>query len=96
MDDSEFRKILNLLPEGMRAKFTVNAKNIREKTEEKTNDIRNCIKLEVKGKPVSLKSDVATCRDRSILDVNLQFISDEKIQSQTLAMKELKENHGGF
>ena len=80
----------------MRAKFTVNAENIREKIGKKANDVRYCIKLEVEGKVVSLKADVVTCRDRSILGVNLQFISDGKIQLRTLAMKKLKENQSGF
>ena len=31
IDDSGFRKIVNPFLEGMRAKFTVNAENIREK-----------------------------------------------------------------
>ena len=50
----------------------------------------------VKHRLVALKADVATCRDRSILDVNLQFINDGKVQLRTLAMKELKKNHIGF
>ena len=89
-DDSGFRKNFKPLLEGMRAKFTVNAENIHEKIGENANDVRNNIKLEVEGKVVFLKADVVTCRDRSILGVNLQFISDGKIQLRTLAMKELK------
>ena len=96
MDGSGFREILNSLLEGMRAKFSVNAENIREKIGVKANDVPYRIKLEVEGKLVSLKADVATCRDRSILGVNLQFISDGKIQLRTLAMKALKENYIGF
>ena len=96
MDDSGFRKILNPLLEGMRAKFTVIAENIREKIREKANDVCYRIKLEVEGKRVSLKADVAKYRDRYILGINLQFISNGKVQLRTLAMKELKENHTGF
>ena len=96
MDDSVFRKILNALLEGMRANFTVNTENISEKTGGKANDVHYRIKLKVEGKLVSLKADVATCRDRFILGSNLQIISDGKIQLRTLAMKELKENHTGF
>ena len=96
MDGSGFREILNSLLEGMRAKFSVNAENIREKIGVKANDVRYRIKLEMEGKLVSLKADVATCRDRSILGVNLQFISDGKIQLRILAMKALKENYIGF
>ena len=80
----------------MRANFNINADNIREKIGVKANDIRYRIKLEVEHRLVSLKADVATCRDRSILGVNLQFISDGKVQLRTLAMKKLKKNHTGF
>ena len=48
------------------------------------------LKLEVQGRLVSSKTDVAMCRDQSILGVNLQFISDGEIQLRTFAMKELK------
>ena len=96
MDDSGFRKILNPLQEGMRANCNINADNIREKIGVKANDVRYGIKLEVEHRLVSLKADVATCRDRSILGVNLQFTSDGKVQLHTLAMKELKKNHTGF
>ena len=50
----------------------------------------------MEGKRVSLKADGATCRDRSILALNLLFVSDGKIRLRTLAMKELKENRTGF
>ena len=43
--DSEFRKILNLLLEGMRPNFSIKADNIREKIGVKANDVRYCIKL---------------------------------------------------
>ena len=56
----------------------------------KANDVRHRIKLEVEHRLVSLKADVAMCRNRSILGVNLQFTSDGKVQLRTLAMKELK------
>ena len=55
MDDSGFRKNLNLLLEGMRAKFTVNAENIREKIGEKANVVRNRMQLEVECKLVPSK-----------------------------------------
>ena len=80
MDDSGFRKILNPLLESMRANFNNNADNIREKIGVKDNDVRYRIKLEVEHRPVSLKADVATFRDRSILGVNLQFPSDGKVR----------------
>ena len=71
----------------MRAKFTVNAENIREKIGVKANNVRYRVNLEVEGELVSLKADIATCRNRSILSVNLQFISDGKMQLCTLTRK---------
>ena len=70
MNNSGFRKTLNHLLEGTRAIFNINADNIREKIGVKANDIRYRIKLEVEQRLVSLKADVATCRDRPILSVN--------------------------
>ena len=96
MNDFGFRKILNPLLEGMRANFKTNADNIREKIGVKANDIRYRIKLEVEHRLVSLKANIVTCRDRSMLGVNLQFISDGKVQLRTLEMKVLKKNHAGF
>ena len=96
IDDSGFRKILNSLLQSMRANFNINEDNIREKIGVKTNDVRYHIKLDVEHRLVSLKAGVETCRDRSILGVNLQFISDGKVQLRTLAMKELKKNHTSF
>ena len=74
MDNSGFRKILNSLLKGMRANFNINADNIREKIGVKANDVRYCIKLEVEHRLVSLKANVARCRNRFVLGVNLQFI----------------------
>ena len=87
MDDFGFRKILNPLLEGMRGNFNINEDNIREKIGVKANDVRYRIKLGVKHRLVFLKAEEATCRDRSILGVNLQFRSDGKVQSRILAIK---------
>ena len=93
MDDLGFRKILNPLLEGMRGNFNINEDNIREKIGVKANDVRYRIKLGVKHRLVSLKAEEATCRDRSILGVNLQFRSDGKVQSRILAIKTKNESH---
>ena len=96
MDDSGFRKILNPLLKGMRANFNINADNIREKIGVKANDVHYRIKPEVEHRLVSLKANVATCRNRSILGVNCSSLSDGKVQLRIVVMKELKKNHTGF
>ena len=76
MDDSWFGKTFNPLHEGMRAKFSVNAENVRERIGEMANDVHYRIELEVEGKLIFVKADVATCRYRSMLALSLQFISE--------------------
>lgn len=61
----------------------------------KTADIvTSNLKLILKNRIISLKIDGASCKDKSILGINVQFISDEGTQIiKTLAMVELVESH---
>lgn len=42
-----------------------------------------------------LKIDSATCRDRSVLGINVQYASGVRIVLRTLAVRELTERHTG-
>ena len=94
INDSWFRKVLNPMLKVCKPNLPSLQKISTEKIGEKANDVCCRIKLKVEGKLVSLKADVATCRDRSILDVNLQFISDRKITH--FSNERNNENHSGF
>ncbi|XP_065323660.1 uncharacterized protein LOC135930799 [Gordionus sp. m RMFG-2023] len=56
-------------------------------------DFSENIKKEVYQKLISLKLDIATRYDRSILGINIQFINNGKIKLRTLCMKVIKERH---
>lgn len=49
------------------------------------------LKNEIKGRLLMLKIDSATCRDRSVLGVKVQYTDREKIVLHTLAVRELTE-----
>lgn len=93
MEDSGFRKILDPLLNGLSTKTVINTENIRTRVALLADEMREEIRQQVKGRLISLKVDCVTCMDRSMLGVNLQFVSDGKIVLRTLAIKELKEGH---
>ncbi|KAH9383985.1 hypothetical protein HPB48_025962 [Haemaphysalis longicornis] len=93
MEDSGFRKILDPLLDGLSTKTVINAENIRTRVSLLADEMREEIRQQVKGRLISLKVDCVTRMDRSMLGVNLQFVSDGKIVLRTLAIKELKEGH---
>ncbi|XP_065314825.1 zinc finger BED domain-containing protein 4-like [Gordionus sp. m RMFG-2023] len=56
-------------------------------------DFSQNLKKEIYQKLISLKLDIATRYDRSILGINIQFIDNGEIKLRTLCMKEIKERH---
>lgn len=48
---------------------------------------------ELSGRLILLKIDSATCRDRSVLGINVQYTAGENIVLRTLAVRELCERH---
>lgn len=50
---------------------------------------------ELNGRLLMLKIDRATCRDHSVLGINVQYASEECIVLRTLAVRELTERHLG-
>ncbi|KAG0437735.1 hypothetical protein HPB47_017308, partial [Ixodes persulcatus] len=93
MEDSGFRQILDPLLDGLSTKTVINAENIRTRVALLADEMREEIRQQVKGRLISLKVDCVTRMDRSMLGVNLQFVSDGKIVLRTFAIKELKEGH---
>lgn len=96
LDDSGFRKIVDpIVQELNKSKQTVaiNPENIRDLVKMKAAAIRTSISQDLQGKLVSMKIDGATRLDRSIMGVNVQFISNGVIEIRTLALTELHEKH---
>ena len=96
LEDSGFRKILNPLLEGLHPKITINIENIKKNISKIAEEERESLKRVLSGKLLLLKIDGATCLDRSILGINVQYIKADKIIIRTLAMKEMKEKHTSY
>lgn len=54
---------------------------------------REKLKNELKGRLLMLTIDSATCRDRSVFGINVQYTDGEKIVLRSLVARELTERH---
>ncbi|XP_075157603.1 uncharacterized protein LOC142230866 [Haematobia irritans] len=95
MNDSGFRKIIDPILTALNSKIAITPESVQQKIESLADSIKEEISTDVKNRLISLKIDAATCMDRSILGVNVQYIKCNTICIKTLAMKELKERHTG-
>ena len=96
LEDSGFRKLLNLISQALSDsgnKICINAENIREEVVMLASKIKKEIKEDICEKFISLKIDIATRMDRAILGINIQLIKNGKLTLRTIAMKELTHRH---
>ncbi|KAL2102072.1 hypothetical protein ACEWY4_003833 [Coilia grayii] len=96
MEDSGFRKILDPLQQAIGNGFVINSTNIRDKVTTVAQSARKKLIDELSGRLILLKIDSATCRDRSVLGINVQYIEGDRIVLRTLAVRELCERHTAF
>ncbi|XP_065321217.1 uncharacterized protein LOC135928689 [Gordionus sp. m RMFG-2023] len=89
IEDSGFQRIINPLLAGLN--LVINKENLSRTINKTAQSIRDKISREVEGKLISLKVDAVQRLDRSILGVNIQFISKSIINLRTLGIVELKE-----
>jgi hypothetical protein len=92
-DFANFRNIAAIHSEN--SSTIVNAKNIVKYVNSTAANIREKIAGEVKNKLVSIKLDIASRMNRSVLGVNVQFFcqSRKKIIVRTLGIIELRRSH---
>lgn len=95
MEDSGFRKIIDPLQQAIGNGFAINSANIREKVSNVAQSERRKLVDELSGRLLMLKIDSATCKGRSVLGINVQYASGERIVLRTLAVRELTETHTG-
>ncbi|CAK9289890.1 unnamed protein product [Gordionus sp. m RMFG-2023] len=93
IEDSGFQRIINPLLSGLN--LVINKENLSRTINKTAQSIRDKISREVEGKLISLKVDAVQRLDRSILGVNIQFISKSIINLRTLGIVELKERCTG-
>lgn len=77
-DDQNFFKVL-ISPYEKKFKTNLNSKNIVKSVENASSQIKKIISKRIKKKMISLKVDIATRMDKSILGINIQYIKDYKI-----------------
>lgn len=93
LDCSSFRRIVTPILDALQTNQTINSHNIINIIKRKSTNIKNHLRKLCSGKIISLKIDIATRLNRSVMGINIQFISNKKIQIQTLAMIELFKSH---
>jgi len=94
LEDTGFKKILNPILDGFGNSFSIDKRNVRANVIETAITVRNNLKSLVKNRILSLKIDGATRKDKSILGINVQFMSKENTHViKTLSMIELTESH---
>lgn len=90
-DEQFFKKII--LPYELIFKTNLNSKNIVSNIENVCNEIKKIISKRVENKLISLKVDIATRANRSILGINIQYINNFKICIHTIGMIQLSKKH---
>lgn len=96
LEYSGFKRILNPIVTAIDNNFSVNSENIKLLIPETAFKIIAQISAALEKKMISLKIDIATQLNRSILGINAQLITDGKINLFTLGMTELKDKHTGI
>lgn len=89
-EDEAFQNLIALIP-NCDSKPSIT--KIKSCIESKAYDIRKKIHEELKNKLVCLKIDVASVKSRRFLGINLQFISEDKLQLRNLCVLELHERN---
>lgn len=87
-DKVYFKKILS--PYEKQYNIHLNSRTLVEYTDLSANKIKTILKNCFPNKMISLKIDVATRMDKSILVINVQYIKDFKIVVNTIGMIQLK------
>lgn len=99
VDDSGFRKLLNILlaqierDTGKRDCITI--PKIQSQMKSICDEIKKRIMNETKNKLISLQLDISTKNHRGILGVNIQYVKESKVVVRTLKMINLTKRHTG-
>lgn len=96
LEDSGFRKIIDPILKSFAKndiKLTINKQNIHDDIQSYNDLLKNKIKEDIKDKIISLKFDIASKHNKSILGINIQFIKDDQLKIVTIGMRELEKSH---
>lgn len=93
---SGFKKLLYPIIAGLQNKnirLTINTENLKEKIKNRTIEMKDHIRHELKGKIICLMLDIATRHNRAIFGINVAFFDGNEIQIRTLAMCPIRISH---
>lgn len=96
VESNGFRKIIQPYEIALRRQniyLNITAKQVKERIKRRTEEIKEHIRNEVKGKPVAVQLDIASRYNRSVLGVNISYAMDGEIKIRTLAMKAIRVSH---
>ena len=85
MEDSGFRKIIDPIQNTMGKSVTIKSSNMRNRVSGIAQGEREKLANEPSGRLLMLKIDSATCRDRSVLGINVQYSDGKGVVLRTLA-----------
>lgn len=85
-----FRRIMDPIQSNA-VGFEINSDTVRQMIYEKSDEIVAAIKSELRNRLFSLKLDAVTRLNRSVVGITIQYISNGRIETKTLAVIEVNE-----
>lgn len=93
INDLAFQNLIKIMLPIQNPYQIINMHRIRSEVSEAADRIRTAISTDLKNKLFCLKIDAASCRDRSFLGINAQYVINGKIILKTLGVLELEARH---
>lgn len=93
---SGFKKLVYPIIAGLKSKnidLTINTENLKSKLKNRSDQMKDYVRQELKGNIVSLMLDIATRHNRAIFGINVAFFDGNEVQIRTLAMYPIRMSH---
>lgn len=93
---SGFKKLIYPIIAGLQSKnidLKINTPNLKEKIKNRTAEMKDHIRNELKGKMVCLMLDIASRHNRAIFGINIAFFDGNEVQIRVLAMCPIRMSH---
>lgn len=91
-----FKKLLYPIIAGLQHKnigLAIHTQNLKEKIKNRTAEMKDHIRNELKGKIVCLMLDIASRHNRAIFGINIAFFDGNEVQVRVLAMCPIRMSH---
>lgn len=91
-----FKKIIEPYASALKSQghsLAINRESLKNRINETASTLKDRIKAQVKGKLISVMTDIATRYNRSVLGISISYVHDDEHLVQTIGMKVLKYSH---